>query len=1756
MDNYARTIELVEIAQDSQGRSSQQFAKYSDSVEYSVKRLQNTWEQFRVSLADNEFYKGIINLANEVLDKVSQFDSIDWAKSVLIFTTVGKLAGSNFLSGMQQAISSGRNALQKKMTDLTLKKDGLVGTIIGKPLEKNVQKQLSKTTEYQALNNLVQQRENLAVKVEETYNKLDQVLEQADYPFEEKIEAAQKSGNEAEVERLTNEKIAVGKAAHIALDNYNAAEEEKARFDEQFDEQFQAQQEVLESKKQEISESYSKIYTSALSTVGTSAAAAFTSAFTAGMMTDDPSKVFISTLTGGITAAIPGIINTFNEGLATKGFGIAIAGALQTGLVSLLITGAIAGLAWEWKEIKQHIADENEKELRNSSNYYDAIKTIEELKVQEEALGEAAYKTAQDSEKSSQAYQDLADKTDELEKLRGKILLTTEESDRLVEVSNEIAKIAPELVDKYDSEGNAVIGLKSSYEELLETKKQLMLQDKESADQAALNLQAVQLEEKLQEKRSKESIQEEIRKSPVIENIRSAMDTGYIFENKNIGDKALEASLAYLDNPFEGFTYSLDLNEAELAQQGALLKELFKNISELQALQNQNDKDVINYLDELISGKDLPEMIALRDKMKDAIDSYSVNTAKVNSEIDELANTMLQTGLSAANTKLSVSSKTYQNTTDQNIRQLMQGYVLGESNLDWDSWSQQNPNATAEDWKKAIEAANVDIEGFENVFTEAAIALLIKIFSEGGNLSEIGNRIQKEVPEIYKIWATQNQKQIEAYNERFNILSNLFGVESRTNETFPKATGSGSKVNTVNLFKDVESDAFISSLQQWGGAGLQERFADILLKSGLDSEQISQIFNINWSEIATNEYEEQVDALAKILGIKAPELKKIVEDTGLFSSAITNTEEFKDSIDKQVKALDKYDKTLNAIKTSGESFAKDGKVSAAGIEALYDRGLDVAKLVNDDLSFNYQDARKAVDDILQGEIDTLKIRQASTQELHDQLLIANGLAKDVHLETLQTNGFDANFISKYFIKNEKGLYSKNDVLTTDLNETTKALEEFDSMVKTLMLSVQARRKEADSIFKGFQKELDDINDKREKAQQAVDKAYKDVLEKQQAVIDKEKELNKVLYGDSTAKNKLDVIYNYTTALDTLKETVDDAKKALDDLQGRDPSPYLNQYISGLRGQKGYLTASNDRYNVAINNIDEVLRDRLSNYLSGLGRGISNNVSDYYSYNSGLDRYVINYGALNAAQMNNDLKDFIEEQIDLMNQYKKNIKTNINEIENLEKEFRDYQRKARDNYISVQDSVAKTLKEYYQQQVEDKKELYDSLEEADNKYLDALEKAIDKQRKLRDKQNAWNDLSTKEKRLSLLQRDTSGANQRTTQSLQKEIQKDREKLLDDSVDSVVNELKEFYELQKETRDLEIEYQENVLENTNYIKEANALLEGWKTVDEMRDWMWEHTKDIDKMSDQAIEKLTEDWATMFDNIKLYNELTQKDIVTIFDVSNQEVQDIVLNTSETLTSEADRAFREVTEKVDEAIENAEKAVQDAMEALADAQNTYNEKLKEFNELISETDSQIQGLMQTLGESVEESQNRNNSPSETLASYYNIRGLLNNALQENAYTLVDRFSSQQQLKDVAEKLITEVPQIGEFLYSRDNDLYVGKSHGFSGLQAFKDGGLANYTGPAWVDGTPARPEAFLNADDTARIGEAANILASLASLGSNGTLSAGISSVIGDTNSQINIYVNSIATESQVDYLIDRVKEEFVDAANPIGTSVILHK
>ena len=109
----------------------------------------------------------------------------------------------------------------------------------------------------------------------------------------------------------------------------------------------------------------------------------------------------------------------------------------------------------------------------------------------------------------------------------------------------------------------------------------------------------------------------------------------------------------------------------------------------------------------------------------------------------------------------------------------------------------------------------------------------------------------------------------------------------------------------------------------------------------------------------------------------------------------------------------------------------------------------------------------------------------------------------------------------------------------------------------------------------------------------------------------------------------------------------------------------------------------------------------------------------------------------------------------------------------------------------------------------------------------------------------------------------------------------------------------------------------------------------------------------------------------------------------------------------------------------------------------------------------------------------------------------------------------------------------------------------------AYAKGGMVDFTGPAWVDGTKSRPEAFLNADDTKRIGEAAKLLSDLPLLDNPRTQTNEISNTnVGDTTFEIHINVENISSDYDVDQAVERVKQDIADAAQYAGSNVILKK
>ena len=89
MANYERTLELVETAQNSVGRSDEQFAKYADTVKFKINQIKNSWEELRVSFLNAEDYGKGLDFVNEFLNQIKNIDPKKLIADLAVFSIVG-----------------------------------------------------------------------------------------------------------------------------------------------------------------------------------------------------------------------------------------------------------------------------------------------------------------------------------------------------------------------------------------------------------------------------------------------------------------------------------------------------------------------------------------------------------------------------------------------------------------------------------------------------------------------------------------------------------------------------------------------------------------------------------------------------------------------------------------------------------------------------------------------------------------------------------------------------------------------------------------------------------------------------------------------------------------------------------------------------------------------------------------------------------------------------------------------------------------------------------------------------------------------------------------------------------------------------------------------------------------------------------------------------------------------------------------------------------------------------------------------------------------------------------------------------------------------------------------------------------------------------------------------------------------------------------------------------------------------------------
>ena len=521
----------------------------------------------------------------------------------------------------------------------------------------------------------------------------------------------------------------------------------------------------------------------------------------------------------------------------------------------------------------------------------------------------------------------------------------------------------------------------------------------------------------------------------------------------------------------------------------------------------------------------------------------------------------------------------------------------------------------------------------------------------------------------------------------------------------------------------------------------------------------------------------------------------------------------------------------------------------------------------------------------------------------------------------------------------------------------------------------------------------------------------------------------------------DPFYNYIKTVDQYTHSLEALERELDILSDKDA---VRDNLSAQEEEYKRVIGANQSY------LNEVNRQ--------LGYMQEEGMEKWGAY---LDFAEDGSLRLNEAYFNltgdtvEELDDWIDAYDDLLGR-----QTDLNEeLDDYKKELKDLWEGWRDDYIDILEQLTDILQREDEKALEEKEKFYEKLEQQSQDYLDAVRKNIEAERDARDKANSYEDLSKKQKRLSLLQRDTSGRYSSEIQSLQEEIANAQQELADQQVDDMLQQLEDQMDADErrhsETLDMMQKQIDEYVETRAYIKEAEEII---AQGDEAILAKLMQGEDYLQASDAERQKMLDEWGPQIGSLNKYVEYLGEGIVT--------------------------ATQYIAKMMTDGLTQATAAV---VQAVGSISPTVVVNISGGGGGGGGGDGPSGGGGCSACMGTCSGVCRNNNENIATACRGNCSGSCS---------------------------------------------YAGR-----GLDRYKyaTGGLVDYTGPAWVDGTKSKPEAFLNANQTSLIGSFAKSLERL-----SGTTSGSTFQGIGDCT--IDITIGSIGKDYDIDQAIAKVKDEIV--------------
>ena len=504
------------------------------------------------------------------------------------------------------------------------------------------------------------------------------------------------------------------------------------------------------------------------------------------------------------------------------------------------------------------------------------------------------------------------------------------------------------------------------------------------------------------------------------------------------------------------------------------------------------------------------------------------------------------------------------------------------------------------------------------------------------------------------------------------------------------------------------------------------------------------------------------------------------------------------------------------------------------------------------------------------------------------------------------------------------------------------------------------------------------------------------------------------------------------------------------------------------------------------------------------------VTRYGSYDPNTGLLKIDWDAIDTVKDEN-LGGAIEAYISRLEELEGQIEDIDTQIEDFQDKVTELQKEGMQDYLDFEQKVYDAIVNQQQQLIDDYQDLSDKINDSNSKILDSIQRSIDLQRQIRDNTKTEEDINEKEARLAYLRQDTSNGNLLEIKQLEEELADDRQNYEDNLIDQQLERLAQQNDDAQTARERQIDLMQKQLDyaskngdfwNQTYDLLTNAFTESGEI--NLASQVW------------GLLKKDEGWKGMskFGQLNWQEEISKAILAASHGYANWNMYKAKEVDKNLVTSNGLSLHYDGSNWVDSS-GNIYSGVD------------YDSKIGGFT---------YSGMTKAPTPSGGSGSSSGGSGNISIGSRVKA--------DPNAIIYADSYGggggSQYYSNDPIYTVLDE-----------NNGYYLTRYHGVSGgytgwfrkkdLTAYKTGGIADFTGPAWLDGTKSNPELILNARDTENFIALKDILSSIMDRKGlqNNTQS------VGDMYFNIDINVDELSNDYDVEDLSRKIKQELTDSA-----------